>query len=153
MENARQEKKKNLIEKLIARSALSRRAAFLVQATKKSEAAAKEILYGLPGVFAMRLVSCGKEVRLIKEASELRIMKDSEKSDILLTIYFDDIPALCELSAGETTMQKAFAEGRIHFGGSLKYFATILRAASAGDSLYGEEKYAELYGKGKENDA
>jgi len=154
MENVRQNKTDSFIKRLIARGALSRRANFLVQASKHSAGAAKEILYGLPGVFAMSLVSEGKEVRLIKEADQLRLMKSSEKSAILLTIYFDDITALCELATGDVTMQKAFAEGRIRFSGSMKYFAAITRAASEGDkALFGEEKYAELYGKGKENDA
>ena len=146
-----EKKRENFTKRLIGRLALSRRAKLFVRATKKSDAAAKEVLYHLPGCFAMSLVHQGNEIRLIKEADQFRIMKNSEESDILLTIFFKDTVALCELGAGEVTMQKAFSEGRISFKGPLKCFSTIVRVSEKSDlALFGEDKHTELYGKGTE---
>ena len=140
--------KAGLIKKFFVRHALKKRAKFLVRATERSEVAAKEVLYSLPGVFSMKLVAGGAEVRLIKEADQLRLMNSSEKSDVLLIIGFEDLAILGDLAAGDVTLQKAFAEGRATFSGKTKYFASVMRVNAEGDkALLGAGAYAELYGK------
>jgi len=132
------------------RVGLLMRAKHLVQATKKSETAKKEILYRLPGVFSMRLRAGKEEVRLIKEADELRIMKKTEKSVILLSINFEDNAELGDVMFHETTMPRALSEGRVHFDGAPKYMGVILRVDHEGDKcVLSNDKYAELYGESK----
>ena len=145
-----QKKETRLFTKIFARHALRRCACFLVRATERCEAAAKEVLYDLPGVFAMSLVAAGEEVRLIKEADCFRIMKKAERSDVLLSIRFEDLAILGDLTARECTMQKALAERRLTCFGKIGYLATVMRVSAEGDkALLGEGAYEELYGKGE----
>lgn len=142
---------KKFARALFIKKGLKDRALFFVRAGKKSKIAAKEILYGLPGVFAMSLSAEGKEIRLIKEADEFRIMENSESSDILLKIRFHDLTVLRDIASQETTLQKAFAERRISFSGQTKYFTAIARVSAEGDKYdCSETEYFDLYGKGKE---
>ena len=113
-----------------------------------STAAGDDLLYGLPGVFVMRISYRDSYVRLIKEANALRIMKDSEKSDVLLSAEILDEAALGDLSFHTVTWQKAYAEGRVRFAGKAKYAAVIVRVAKAGDQAeLSQKKYQNLYGE------
>lgn len=122
-------------KRLIQSLAVKKLAKNLVLATKKSTAAAKDVLYTLPGVFSMKIVYGDKEVRLIKEADELRIMESSEISDILLTIEPADAGILADLYTHQTTLQHALAENRVHLFGKTKYAATIVRVSAEADKL------------------
>ena len=132
----------------LAALALRSRAKYLVRASKESREAAKDILRTLPGVFSMTLTAGTHSIRLIKEADQFRIMKKSEKSDIILDIEFRDLCALLEAAAKQVTMQKLLAENRLTFRGRTQYFAALMRVYSDGDRvLCSESQYLELYGK------
>lgn len=103
------------------------RARAFVRATKKSKKAAKDLLYGVPGVFSLRLAAGRQSVRLIKEADEFRIMKKSEKCAKMLTISFADRAVLGEISSGEISLHRAFAEQRISVSGLTAEFAVMAR--------------------------
>ena len=140
------------IRDTIAAIILRRIAGALCRATLASDAAGDEILYGLPGVFSMEIRAERSSIRLIKEARSLRVMKKSEKSDILLTIKLEDLAVAGDITGRECSMQKALAEGRLTFAGKTKHFAAIIRASAAGDkTILPNEEYYELYGKNKED--
>ena len=140
------------IRAVVVTYALKRLANDLCLGVTASPEAGEEILYRLPGVFAMEISAAGESVRLIKEANTLRTMKKSETSDILLHIRLEDIAVLGDIVSRECTLQKAFAEGRLTFTGETKHFATVLRAGAAGDkAILPNEEYFELYGKKKED--
>ena len=133
---------------LLRRLALKRIAKALVLASEKSAVVGDDILYRLPGVFALSVTYQETSVRLIKEANAFRIMKDAEKSVILLSVTITDQAALEELSEKRATWQKVYAEGRITFAGKEKYAALFLRAAAEGDkAILSEKQYRELYGE------
>lgn len=135
----------------LAAFSLRRLAGALCRAGGSAEAAADEILYGLPGVFAMSIEAPGAVLRLIKEAGTFRIMKKAEKSELLLRIRFEDLSVLGDVVGRECTMQRALSEGRLTFAGKTKYLAAVMRASAAGDkALLPNEDYYQLYGKKRE---
>ena len=139
------------IQRALAGFSLNRLAKALCLCTEACDEAGDAILYGLPGVFSMELQSPDASARLIKEARALRQMKNSEKSDILLTIRFEDLAVVGDINARECTIQKALSEGRATFAGKTKHLAAVLRAGAAGDKeRLPSEEYFELYGKKKE---
>ena len=127
-------------KRLMSKIALKKLATNLVLATQKSKEAGKDVLYSLPGVFSMKLVYGEYEVRLIKEADELRLMDSSEISDILLTIEPVDAGILADLYTHNTTLQHALAENRVRILGKSKYAATILRVSTQADALVCSKK-------------
>jgi len=136
----------------LAAFSLKRLARAFCVATAASQEAGDEILYGLPGVFSMEIRAAGASVRLIKEASRLRIMKKSEKSETLLRIQLEDLAVLGDIIGRECTLQKALAEGRMTFTGKTNHLAALLRAGAEGDkAVLPNEEYYELYGKKKED--
>ena len=140
----------NGISRGVVRLGLLLRAKHLVRASKESAEAKREILYDLPGVFSMILRAGRAEIRLIKEADELRIMNRSEKSNPRLIITFNDYAALGDLVGRETTLPKLLSEKRVTYLGAPKYCNVILRVDHEGDKLnLSDEKFAEFYGENK----
>lgn len=140
------------IKRLFAAIGLRRLAGTLCLATTSSEEAGDEVLYHLPGIFTLEIEAPEANVRLIKEAHTLRILKKSEKSVTTLRIRLEDLAILGDIVAKECTLQKALAEGRMTFSGKTKYLAALLRAGAAGDKRnLTSGEYAELYGKRKED--
>jgi len=138
----------NPIKRFLRRAALSRVAKSLVNASIVGEGAGDDILYRLPGVFTMSISYHGQTFRLIKEANEFRIMKPSEKSDVLLEITLTDGVALAELYLHISTWQKIYAEGRMTFAGKTKYLTLVMRVAAARDKgCLPPNKYEQLYGE------
>ena len=143
--------KNNPFRRFAGKCALRRMAKLFVRATQRSDAAKKAVLYGLPGVFSASITFEGNSMRLIKEADEFRIMKKSEKSEILLYIDFRDTESIAEVAARETNLNRVFAAGRMTFRGKTRYLAAMMRAFVEGDkATLSEEDYAELYGGEKE---
>jgi len=119
----------------------------LVKATERSAEAKAEVLYSLPGIFAMELREGQYVVRLIKEGDTLRIMDPSERSDILLTVEFSDIAAERGSLVGKVSMPRLLAEGRITYRGRGKYFTCFQRIAYIADkTLLSRKKFQEMYG-------
>ena len=142
------QKKSPLNKRMSWRSALSKIAKSLVRASVESDTAGESVLYGFPGVFCLRISFRDVAVRLIKEANNFRIMESSEKSEVLLSIDILDDAALFDLSSASATWQKVYAEGRVRFAGKMKYAATFLRVAAAGDRVCLDPKKREdLYGE------
>ena len=141
-------RKKCFLKRMLSRRALSRLAKALVCASKGSVAAGDGILYGLPGVFSLRLDYRGEHVRLIKEANEFRMMEKSEKSEVLLSIEVMDAAALADLYFHNATWQKVYAEGRMTFAGKTKYATLVMRIMAEGDkACLAPKKIRELYGE------
>ena len=127
---------------------LKKKAAAIVKATERDERAKKEVLQALPGVFSMILEAGESSVHLIKEGNALRIMEKSEKSDVLLSIAFEDVGGEREIFSGKTTLSKLFSEGRLSYKGRTSFFAALMRIdAVSDDILLSEKKKTELYGK------
>lgn len=122
--------KRSRLTDLLVRYWLRKIAGELVRATKKSKKAAKELLYGVPGVFAVRLAMGRYSVRLIKEADEFRIMKKTEKCAYFLTIKFKDRAALGEVGMRRGPLQRAFSEERVLVLGATSDFAVVTRVSA-----------------------
>ena len=136
------------IKRLFRKIALNKIAKSLVRTTQASRTAGDEVLYRLPGVFSMRIEYKDSFVRLIKEANELRIMENSEKSEVLLSVTIADKAALGDLAFRSATWQKVYAEGRLTFGGKEKYASLLIRIAAEGDKLALDPgEYQNLYGE------
>ena len=122
----------------------------MVRATKTNKEAAHALLYELPGVFCVVLRIGRISVRLLKEADQFRIMKKQERSEVSLTIHFEDRAALGEVCFGKVPLQKSFAEGRVRVTGYFSYFAVVARVNAEADRLALSEKaYADQYGRRK----
>ena len=134
--------------KLFRRIALKKVAKALVFASESSVAAGDDILYRLPGVFSLMISYEDSFVRLIKEGNAFRIMKLSEKSEVLLSVTIADAAALCDLAFRSATWQKVYAEGRATFAGKMSYATLLIRVAAEGDkAALSPEKYEALYGE------
>ena len=141
-------KRGEIMSRFLSRIALTRIAKAIVFASEKGAGAGDAILYQLPGVFSMRITYRGESVRLIKEANTFRIMEKSEKSEESLSIIFADRAALADLACRHSTLQKVYSEGRVTFGGKIKYATLIMRVTSYGDKVrLSDKKYRELYGE------
>ena len=126
---------------------LLRKAKAIVKATARSAEAKSEVLYSLPGIFAMELREGRNAVRLIKEGDALRIMKSSEKSDVLLVVEFSDIDAERGSMLGKVPTARLLAEGRIVYRGRGKYFNCFQRIAYIADKmLLSDSKFQAIYG-------
>ena len=133
-------------DRCVAKVELLRFAKRLVKYTEKSENAKLELLYSLPGIFAMELRFLGAKVRIIKEGATFRIMDRSEKSRNLLTVTINDGSVLKKLTSGNLTACRAAAEGRLTFKGSTAFFCVFMRVCRFGDKeLLSESRYAEAY--------
>ncbi|MBP5610573.1 MAG: hypothetical protein J6X72_04465 [Clostridia bacterium] len=140
------------ISALFAGIALRRLAGALCHAGEASQRAGDEILYGLPGVFTVELEAPNAKVRLIKEANVFRVLKKAETSDVSLRIRLEDLAVLGDIVAGECTLQRALAEGRLTYAGKTAHLAALIRAGAEGDrALLPNEEYRELYGKKRED--
>lgn len=141
-------KKSPPLKRWFRRNALQKISKALVLASEQSSAVGDDILYGLPGVFSFCISYKGECVRLIKEANSFRIMKPSEKSEVLLSIEPLDDAALGDLCLGGATWHKLYAEGRVSFAGKIKYATVFMRVAAEGDRFRMSEKnYQDLYGE------
>ena len=141
------ERKKNKGTGLRALAELFLLAKRLEKATAVSEEAQTEIMYGLPGIFSFALCSGGRSVRLIKEGNAFRIMKLSEKSDILTSVFFDDPKTLTSVATGRKTIFKALSEGRVSYKGAVGFFTTVMRVFYVADKLrLSDKKRGALYG-------
>ena len=121
----------------------------LVRATEKSAEAQKDVMYSLPGIFAFELSADKKCVRLIKEGNTFRIMKKTEKSEVLASVVFEDAGVLSRIRSEDVTAAKALSEGRISYRGISKYASAILRVFYAADKLFlSDAKWCALYGDG-----
>lgn len=130
-----------------AHMALRRKAKMIVKATERSAEAKNEVLYSLPGIFAMELCEGKYTVRLIKEGEALRIMESAEKSDILLTVVFSDIDAERGSLVGKVSLARLFAEGRVTYRGRGKYFNAFQRISYIADkTLLSRKKFEAMYG-------
>ena len=140
--------KRSLLKRMLAAHALGKYAKELVKASERSETAGDEILFHLPGVFCFSLCYRGESVRLIKEANAFRVMKKSEKSEPLLCVKIEDAAVLCDIYSHRATLQKASAEGRVTFGGKIKYATLVMRVSAEGDkATLNKKQYQELYGE------
>jgi len=123
-----------------AERALRRVAKNLVRTTRTCTAAAKEVLYGLPGIFCMALCVRNHTVRLIKEADLFRIADEEEKATPLLTITFKDVAILKAVADRRTPISASVAEGRVSFRGQTRFFATLMRVSGEGDKRHPTER-------------
>ena len=105
----------------------------IVDKTLKEPAAREEVMYSLSGVFAFSVKYRDVSVRLIKEGDVFRLMKNTEKSDILLTISLEDSATLKDVADGELNELRAFADGRLSYRGQSKAFNAIMRVVRAGE--------------------
>ena len=130
-----------------ARMGLLRKAKAIVKATERSAEAKAEVLYSLPGIFAMEIREGKHSVRLIKEGDSLRIMESSEKSDILLVVEFADVAAERGSMLGKVPTARLLAEGRIVYRGRGKYFNCFQRISYIADKmLLSGKKFQAMYG-------
>ena len=136
------------LDKALCKLELEEFARRVIRGTEQSEGAKLELLFSLPGIFAMELLYCGASVRLIKEGDVFRVMEKSEKSDVLLCVRVTDKAALADLYFHNATWQKVYAEGRLVFAGKVKYASLLMRiiAACEKDCLP-PQKIHELYGE------
>jgi len=141
--------KKNRGIWLRANVELLRIAKRLVRVTETSEDAQKDVMYSLPGIFALELCAGKNRIRLIKEGNALRIMKKTEKSDILTSIVFEDENVLSRVAANRATAATALSEGRVSYCGTSKHFSAIMRIFYVSDKLFlSDAKWSALYGDG-----
>jgi len=125
---------------------LMRFARRVIRYTEKSEGAKLELLFSLPGIYAMELCFGGKKIRLIKEGDVFRTMGRSEKSRILLSVTIEDQDALGKLAAGKCTVNQCAAQGRLTFRGSIRFFCVFTRICNEGDKvLLSSGRYGALY--------
>lgn len=130
----------------MAYAELRRYANRVIKCTQKSEGAKLEMLFSLPGIFAMEFRFLRAKIRLIKEGDAFRLMERSEKSRNLLTVTISDASALKKMISGKLTIHRAMAEGRLTFGGSTAFFCVITRICEEGDKiLLSESSYKEAY--------
>lgn len=130
-----------------AHMALRRKAKAIVKVTERSAEAKQEVLYSLPGIFAMELREGKYVVRLIKEGDCLRMMENTEISEILLTVTFSDIDAEKGSLVGKVSMGRLLAEGRITYKGRCKYFNAFQRISYIADkTLLSTKKFQAMYG-------
>ena len=129
---------------------LWRKAKAIVKATERSAEAKDEVLYRLPGIFAMQLREGEYVVRLIKEGETLRIMEPSEKSEVLLSVEFSDVAAERGSLVGKVSLARLLAEGRITYRGRGRYFNVFQRIAFIADKMtLSDKKFRAMYGTEK----
>jgi len=132
---------------IYARMAMERVASRLIKATEQSEEAKKEVLYSLPGIFAVEIRSGANSVRLIKEGDVFREMESSEKSDILLVVIFQDQGAETAYLSGAASLARLYAEGRLSSRGRGKYRNAFMRIARVADeTVLSKKKLRAMYG-------
>ena len=133
-------------DRCLAFAELRRYANRVIKYTQKSEGAKLEMLFSLPGIFAMEFRFLRAKVRLIKEGDAFRVMERSEKSRNLLTVTITDASALKKMIAGKLTIHRALAEGRLTFAGSTAFFCVLTRICNEGDKvLLSDSRYQEAY--------
>ena len=118
----------------------------VIRCTEKSEGAKLELLFSLPGIYAMELCFGGAKIRLIKEGDVFRLMERSEKSSILLSVTVLDQDALKKLALGKCTVNQCAAQGRLIYRGSTRFFCVFTRICNEGDkALLSGGRYRSLY--------
>lgn len=114
--------------------------------TQKSEGSKLELLFSLPGIYAMSLCYRGATVRLIKEGDVFRVMERSEKSEVLLSIRIETPTALRSLGEGKRSINECIAERSVTYKGSTEYFCVFTRVCNEGDKVsLSDARYKELY--------
>ena len=129
-----------------AKCMLYRYARRVIRCTEKSDGAKTELLFSLPGIFAMELCFGGKSVRLIKEGDVFRVPERAEKIRCLLKIIILDKAALELLIAGKVSLNRCAAERRLAFSGGTPFFSAFSRIVCEGDrSLLSDKRYKGSY--------
>ena len=134
------------LNKALCKLELKEFARRVIRGTEQSEGAKLELLFSLPGIFAMELLYRGASVRLIKEGDVFRVMEKSEKSAILLSVRIHDRDALKKLIAGKYSINLCVSQGRVSIAGATEFFCVFTRILNESDRVFlSSGKYREMY--------